>query len=63
MLLNEGIIFLKITTLIAAAALLLTIPAVLLGVGIIALKCLLGVAITIFVLAKKMNQHHNGHHD
>ncbi|XP_050295647.1 uncharacterized protein LOC126735629 isoform X4 [Anthonomus grandis grandis] len=60
-LLNEGIIFLKITAIIAGIALVLTILAVLLGVKLIFLKSFVGIGLAIFLMVKKLHsskEHH-----
>jgi len=58
---NEAIRILKVVVAISLALVGVTIPVVLLGVKTIVVKCLIGVAIGLFVLAKKFNQHNNHH--
>ncbi|XP_076259021.1 uncharacterized protein LOC143195614 isoform X5 [Rhynchophorus ferrugineus] len=63
-LINEAIVLLKITLVIAAVALAITVLGALAGVGALTLKCLAAVAIVKFLLIKKFsNSGHQYYHD
>ncbi|XP_019755916.2 uncharacterized protein LOC109534626 isoform X5 [Dendroctonus ponderosae] len=60
---NEAITFLKIAIALAAGALAASVGGSLVGVKIIVIKCLVGIAIALFVVAKKAHQNQYQHHE